>query len=85
MPGDRAVSDEYPDDLDSVVLGQRLVAARKAAPHRTQLAMAVEIGVSMSAYTSWEQGRHRPHPRELRKIIEVTGFSEDYFLGKADH
>jgi len=83
MPGDKAVTDEYPDDLDSVVYGARLKAARRAAG-KTQLQMAIAIGCSISAYTSWEQGRHRANRRDQDRIEQITGRSRAYFLGHAD-
>lgn len=81
MPRLRDRLDEYPDDVDRADLGERIRHARKAK-HRTQLQMAIILDVTPSAYSGWERGEHRPHPREMALLIEFTGFSEGWFLGK---
>lgn len=81
---DRAMSalraSEYPEHVDPELLARRIREARMSVPTRTQQAMAVAVGVSLSAYASWEQGSHRPRLRDLQTVAEVTQYPLDFFL-----
>jgi transcriptional regulator with XRE-family HTH domain len=54
------------------------VARRKVG--MTQVDFASAVGVRPKAVQDWEAGRLEPRVAQLRTLVEVTGFSADWFL-----
>ena len=61
--------------------GERLAAARLALDGRpNQADVARMVGVAVSTYASWEQGKSIPHRAHLLKAAEVLRVSPAYLL-----
>jgi transcriptional regulator with XRE-family HTH domain len=48
--------------------------------YRTQCQMADLLNVSQSTYNNWEQGKNEPSMKNIRKIAQNLGVSEDELL-----
>jgi transcriptional regulator with XRE-family HTH domain len=49
-----------------------LITSIRAARGLTQEALAREIGVTFSTVNSWENGRHRPIPALIAKLLDIA-------------
>jgi len=54
-------------DVPSLVRGIRV------ARGLTQEALAREVGVTFSTVNSWENGRHRPIPALVARLLDIAG------------
>ena len=61
----------------------RLRSARSAAK-KAQADVAGELGITVSGYASWEQGRTRPNIEMLRRLCRTLKVSADFLLGLSD-
>lgn len=61
----------------------RLIESRKSAG-LSQKEVAIEIGVTPSAYANYEQGIREPSLKLLAKICEALDVSADYLIGIDD-
>ena len=50
-----------------------LVRRIRAARGLTQEALAREVGVTFSTVNSWENGRHRPIPALVARLLDIAG------------
>jgi transcriptional regulator with XRE-family HTH domain len=50
-----------------------LIRSIRAARGLTQEALAREIGVTFSTVNSWENGRHRPIPVLVARLLDIAG------------
>ena len=50
-----------------------LVKSIRAARGLTQEALAREVGVTFSTVNSWENGRHRPIPALVVRLLDIAG------------
>lgn len=48
----------------------------------TQKQMAVQLGITISAYGNYELGQRQPTPEMLCKLADIFGVSVDYLLGR---
>jgi|GEM_PF-6513318 len=46
--------------------------------------LAIRVKSSRAAVASWESNTNRPHPLVLDKIVELTGYPLEFFLGSDD-
>jgi transcriptional regulator with XRE-family HTH domain len=50
-----------------------LIRAIRAARSLTQEALAREVGVTFSTINGWENGRHRPIPVLIARLLDIAG------------
>lgn len=65
------------------ILGQRLKELRKEYEF-TQKEMGKKIGITTSAYGSYEQGKNCPDALKLLEFSKIFNVSADYLLGLSD-
>lgn len=61
---------------------RRLLIDKRDELGVSQNAVAIELGVSQSYYSSIELGYIKPNPKIAEKIIQLFGLPEDYFSGR---
>ena len=60
-----------------------LVRGIRSARGLTQEALAREIGVTFSSVNGWENGRHRPIPALVARLLEIAGAAGLVVAGSA--
>ena len=65
------------------VFSERLVQIRKSR-EMSQIALAIEIGVSSRIYQEYEYGKSEPKMSNLVSIADFFGVSIDYLSGRTD-
>lgn len=63
------------------MLHQRIVEMRKKR-HKTQEALAKQIGVTRSALSQYELGSRQPDYETIKRMADYFEVSTDYLLGK---
>jgi len=78
------------DLIDATRLGERFAAVRRAygesidLPNLGRAVFAAMLGVSVSAYESYERGEREPTIEFLLALRKRTGISLDCFLERTD-
>ncbi|MCD2257102.1 helix-turn-helix domain-containing protein [Agrilactobacillus fermenti] len=63
------------------MFADKLKELRKSKPGLTQEALAKQLGIAKTTYSSYEQGKRQPDYEMLQKIANYFDVTSDYLLG----
>ena len=74
------VNTKYTIRVKILIMKERLKELRKNNKY-TQKELSRKLGITLSAYSNYEQGIREPSLQIIIKLVRIYGVSADYILG----